>query len=79
MSKNKISIPKVDGVVKWFDDAKGYGFILYKGVDHFVHFKEIKMKGHKTLVKDQKVKFIPLTSDKGKPIATEVEVDEIVQ
>lgn len=77
--KNRIHIPKVPGIVKWFDDEKGYGFIIYKGIDHFVHYKEIKMKGHRTLQKDQRVMFYPLTSAEGKPIACEVEVHEVVQ
>ena len=46
------------GKVKWFDDAKGYGFIALDGSkDVFVHFSEIQMNGRKTLVENQNVEF----------------------
>jgi CspA family cold shock protein len=46
------------GKVKWFDDAKGYGFIALEGSkDVFVHFSEIQMDGRKTLVENQNVEF----------------------
>ena len=38
------------GTVKWFDGAKGYGFIAREeGDDVFVHFREIRGEGHRTL------------------------------
>ena len=46
------------GKVKWFNDAKGYGFIEQEGgEDVFVHFSAIAMDGFKTLVEGQEVEF----------------------
>jgi len=48
----------VRGTVKWFNDAKGYGFISREGeVDVFVHFRSIRMDGRKTLQEGQAVEF----------------------
>jgi len=48
-----------DGTVKWFNDAKGYGFIVPKegGEDVFVHHTNITGEGFKTLAEGQAVKF----------------------
>ena len=47
------------GTVKWFNDAKGYGFITPDegGEDLFAHFSAIQMNGFKTLKEGQKVSF----------------------
>jgi Cold shock proteins len=47
------------GTVKWFNDAKGYGFIEPEGggKDVFVHFSAIGGDGHKTLAEGAKVEF----------------------
>ena len=47
------------GTVKWFNDAKGYGFITPDdgGEDLFAHFSAIQMNGFKTLKEGQKVQF----------------------
>lgn len=46
------------GKVKWFNDAKGYGFIEQEtGEDVFVHFSAIQMDGFKTLAEGQEVLF----------------------
>lgn len=46
------------GTVKWFNDAKGFGFISREGEsDVFVHFRSIQMEGRKTLAEGQKVEF----------------------
>lgn len=53
------------GTVKWFNEAKGFGFIASEGKDFFVHFKEIQGSGFKTLRDGQTVKFTAGTSPKG--------------
>ena len=48
----------LNGVVKWFNDAKGYGFIAMEdGKDIFVHYSAIEMEGRKTLKEGQQVTF----------------------
>ncbi len=54
------------GKVKWFNDAKGYGFIEQEGGDDvFVHFSAIQMDGFKTLSEGQVVEFEIQTGTKG--------------
>jgi CspA family cold shock protein len=55
------------GRVKWFNDAKGYGFIEQPegGEDVFVHFTAIEMEGFKTLAEGQEVEFEVRQGDKG--------------
>jgi cold shock protein len=54
------------GKVKWFNDAKGYGFIEQEGgEDVFVHFSAISMDGFKTLTEGQEVEFEIRNGDKG--------------
>ncbi len=47
----------VNGVVKWFNDSKGFGFIEQEGMgkDVFVHFSAINGSGRKTLFEGQRV------------------------
>ena len=57
------------GVVKWFNNEKGFGFISVEGEgDVFVHFSAIQIDGYKTLAEGQKVVFDveadPKNSDK---------------
>ncbi|WP_259286193.1 cold-shock protein [Candidatus Nasuia deltocephalinicola] len=56
------------GIVKWFNDAKGYGFIVLENnnEDIFVHFSSITMQGFKTLKEGQKVEFDILETSKGR-------------
>ena len=55
------------GRIKWFNDAKGYGFIEQPdgGEDVFVHFSAISMEGFKTLSEGQEVEFELRQGDKG--------------
>lgn len=56
----------VEGVVKWFNDAKGYGFIQQEdGPDVFVHYSAINADGRRTLSDGQNVTFTVTTGDKG--------------
>ncbi|AZG09664.1 MULTISPECIES: cold-shock protein [Pigmentiphaga] len=56
------------GTVKWFNDAKGFGFITPDdgGDDLFAHFSSIQMNGFKTLKEGQKVTFEAAQGPKGK-------------
>ena len=56
------------GTVKWFNDAKGYGFITPDdgSEDLFAHFSAINMSGFKTLKEGQKVSFDVVQGPKGK-------------
>ena len=59
---------KVTGTVKWFNDAKGFGFIEQEnGPDVFVHFSAISAEGFKTLAEGQKVEFNVTDGHKGPP------------
>jgi CspA family cold shock protein len=54
------------GTVKWFDDAKGYGFLEADGGgDVFVHHSEIKMDGFRTLSEGDRVEFEETQGPKG--------------
>ncbi|OQX52097.1 MAG: cold-shock protein [Candidatus Cloacimonas sp. 4484_209] len=54
------------GVVKWFNENKGYGFIKRDdGPDVFVHFSEIQGEGFKTLNEGDEVEFEIAEGDKG--------------
>jgi CspA family cold shock protein len=60
------------GTVKWFDDAKGFGFLQQDGgQDVFVHHTEIQMQGFKTLAEGERVEFETTAGPKG-PKATNV-------
>ena len=57
---------RVTGSVKWFNDAKGYGFIqCEQGKDVFVHYRAIRGEGHRTLAEGQQVEYTQVTGDKG--------------
>ena len=67
------------GKVKWFNNAKGYGFILPDegGDDLFAHYSSIEMDGYKTLKAGQEVQFEILAGPKGLH-ATHIEAGEEV-
>ncbi len=55
-----------EGVVKWFNANKGYGFIKREeGQDLFVHFSSINMQGYKSLTEGDKVSFEVEDTDRG--------------
>jgi len=55
-----------EGKVKWFSNAKGYGFIeSEEGKDVFVHFSEIQIEGYKTLKQGQDVEYEVTDGQKG--------------
>lgn len=54
------------GTVKWFDNAKGFGFIEREGgKDLFVHFRDIAGEGHRSLQDGQQVEFTEVEGQKG--------------
>lgn len=55
------------GIVKWFNDEKGFGFITPDsgGNDLFVHFKSIQGNGFKSLKEGQRVTFVVVQGQKG--------------
>jgi len=64
------------GTVKWFNDAKGYGFIQPEdgGKDLFVHFSQINGNGFKTLIEGAKVEYEAREGQKGPEAANVVPV-----
>ncbi|MCS6762761.1 MAG: cold-shock protein [Candidatus Protistobacter heckmanni] len=56
------------GIVKWFNDSKGFGFITPDGggEDLFAHFSAIQSSGFKSLVEGQRVTFEVVNGPKGK-------------
>ena len=64
---------KEKGVVKWFNSAKGYGFIQREsGEDVFVHFSAIQMNGYRSLDEGAQVEFSVREGPKG------LHADEVV-
>ncbi|MDJ0907173.1 MAG: cold-shock protein [Woeseiaceae bacterium] len=54
------------GTVKWFDEAKGFGFISQEsGPDVFAHYSAIQAEGFKTLAEGQRVEFTIVQGQKG--------------
>lgn len=68
---------RVRGICKWFNDARGYGFILddSDGEEYFVHFSSITMNGFKTLKEGQAVEFKLLQTDKGVQASDVIVID----
>lgn len=66
------------GLVKWFNDARGYGFIIDEAdvtEQFFVHYSSINKDGYKSLKEGQRVEFTLVSTDKGVQ-ATDVTVIE---
>ena len=57
---------RTTGTVKWFNDAKGFGFISQEGGDDvFVHFSAVQGEGFKTLAEGDRVEFDVVKGPKG--------------
>ena len=57
---------KIEGTVKWFNAAKGYGFIAHdQGKDVFVHYSAIQMDGYRALAEGDRVEFEIVDGAKG--------------
>ena len=63
------------GTVKWFNNAKGFGFISPDegGQDLFVHYSDVQMQGYRNLTQEQRVSYVFNHGPKG-PAATQVVV-----
>ena len=64
----------INGKVKWFSGEKGFGFITADKKDYFVHFREIKTPGFKTLENGSTVSFNADKNGKGL-VATNVQIE----
>lgn len=62
----RVKGPREQGMVKWFNATKGFGFITRaQGDDVFVHYRSIRGEGHRTLREGQKVEFVVMKGEKG--------------
>lgn len=63
------------GIVKWFNNDKGFGFISPElgGKDLFAHYSDIQGSGHKTLEENQRVSFVAKQGQKG-PQASMIQI-----
>ena len=66
-------MPQYEGTVRWFNNAKGYGFLgRDDGPDVFIHFSSIQSEGYKSLKEGDRVEFDIVKGDKGRPQAAQV-------
>ncbi|MDQ2889012.1 MAG: cold-shock protein [Gemmatimonadota bacterium] len=64
---------RINGTVKWFNDAKGFGFIAREGgPDVFVHYSAVSASGFKSLAEGDKVEFEIVEGQKGPQAANVV-------
>lgn len=80
-STNVSSLPKPNqrriAQVKWFNEAKGYGFLDYEGQNVFVHWSHILKDGFKSLIEGESVEFDLILKSTG-PDAHNVQVNRLV-
>lgn len=69
-------MPQYEGTVKWFNSAKGYGFLGRDDgeADVFTHFSSIQTEGYKSLKEGDPVTFDVIVGEKGRPQADNVQV-----
>lgn len=64
---------RVQGIVKWFNTEKGYGFIQPEnGADIFVHYSAIRGSGYRNLNEGDRVEFEVISGREGRPQASDV-------
>jgi CspA family cold shock protein len=76
-SKGEVEMSeRVTGTVKWFNDAKGYGFIARDngGADVFVHYSAVSVAGFKSLMEGERVEFTIEQGPKGAAAANVVKL-----
>ena len=71
-------MPQYEGTVKWFNNAKGYGFLGRNdgGADVFTHFSSIQTDGYKSLKEGEPVLFDIIQGEKGRPQADNVQLQK---
>lgn len=66
MGKLKMKEGRSEGTVKWFNEKKGFGFIIdQSGNEIFVHYRDIQCEGFKTLQENEAVSFVVENGPKG--------------
>ena len=66
-------MPAFEGTVRWFNNAKGFGFVgSDTGPDVFCHYTAISGDGYKSLKEGERIEYDVVQGDKGKPQAASV-------
>ncbi len=66
MGQQERDVAQYKGIVKWFNNAKGYGFLgRDDGADVFVHYSSIQLEGYKSLKEGDEVEFDIIQGTKG--------------